>query len=154
MKFIKKIFIILGNYLPPPLNKYFYYFSGVKFKKIRKTWIGINCHLDNYDPSLIEIGENVCISYKCIFITHFDPTKSIKNHLIKKYKKKIIIQNDVFIGAGSIICPDVILKKNCFISSGSLVNKTVDEFKVVSGNPSKEIGDLRLLSKKINDSNK
>ena len=43
-------------------NKYFYKFAGVKFKNINKCWIVIFNHMDNYDPSLIHIGENVMYS--------------------------------------------------------------------------------------------
>ena len=45
-------------------------------------------HIDNYDPSMISIGENVCVSYKVLWVTHFDLSKSIKNHIIKSYKKR------------------------------------------------------------------
>ena len=135
-----KFFILLGNFLPPPLNKYFYKFAGVKFKNIKKCWIGMFNHIDNYDPSMISIGENVCVSYKVLWVTHFDPSKSIKNHIIKNYKKEIIIEDDVFIGAGSILCPGIILKKNSFISTGSVVKSNVEPYEIVEGNPAKKVG--------------
>jgi acetyltransferase-like isoleucine patch superfamily enzyme len=132
---MKRLFIFLGNLALPPLNKFLYKIGGVKFKNINKCWIGSSCHFDTYNGSLIEIGENVCISFKVIFVTHFDPTKSIKNHRINNYEKKIIIEDNVFIGAGSIICPGVILKKNSFVSTGSVVKKSTKEYEIVSGNP-------------------
>ena len=73
---MNKFLILIGNLMPPPLNKYFYKLGGVKFKNINKCWIGMFNHLDGYDPSMIYIGENVNISYKVIWVTHFDPTKS------------------------------------------------------------------------------
>ena len=57
--------------LSPPLNKYLYYFSGVKFENLKKTWIGANCYFDNYDPSLITIESGVCISFRVTIITHY-----------------------------------------------------------------------------------
>ena len=142
---MSKILILLGNILPPPLNKYLYKFAGVKFKNINKCWIGMFNHIDNFDPSLIYIGENVCISYKVTWVTHFDPTKSIKNHIIQNYKKEIIVEDDVFVGAGSILCPGITLKKNSFISTGSVVKTSVESFNIVEGNPAKKIG---ILEKK------
>ena len=49
-----KDFFVLWQLMPPPLNKYLYYFSGVKFENLKKTWIGA-IHFDNYDPSLITL---------------------------------------------------------------------------------------------------
>lgn len=129
--------------MPPPLNKYFYKLGGVKFKNINKCWIGMFNHLDGYDPSMIYIGENVNISYKVIWVTHFDPTKSIQNHIIKNYKKKIIIQDNVFVGAGSVLCPGITLENNCFVSTGSVVKSDVKSFEIVSGNPAQKIDILK-----------
>ena len=137
-----KFLILLGNIAPPPLNKYFYKFVGVQFEDISKCWIGMFNHFDNYDPKLIKISKNVCISYKVIWITHFDPTKSILNHPIKNYKKEIIIEENVFIGAGSILCPGIIVKKNSFVSSGSVVKNNVNSNEIVEGNPAYKIREL------------
>ena len=90
MKLIKKIFMLIGNMIPPPLNKFFYMLGGVKFEDIRKTWVGNNCYFDTEYPELIIIKKNVCISSKVIFITHFDPNKAIKLHKIKNYQKTLL----------------------------------------------------------------
>ncbi len=137
-----KILVLLGNLLPPPINKYFYKFAGVNFKNINKCWIGAFNHMDNYDPSLIYIGENVNVSYKVTWVNHFDPTKSIQNHIIKNYKKKIIIEDNVFVGASSTLCPGIILKENSFVSTGSVVKNDVEAFEIVEGNPAKKIDKL------------
>ena len=98
--------------------------------------------MDNYDPSLIYIGENVNISFKVTWVNHFDPTMSIKDHIIKNYKKKIIIEDNVFVGASSILCPGITLKNNSFVSTGSVVKKDVEAFDIVEGNPAKKIDTL------------
>jgi len=138
-----KILILIGNLCPPPLNKYFYKLAGVRFKNIKKCWIGFFNHMDSYDPSLIYIGENVNISFRVTWVNHFDPTKSIKNHIIKNYKKEIIIEDDVFVGANSTLCPGITLKKNSFISTGSVVKNDVEPFEIHEGNPAKKIDELR-----------
>ena len=140
---MNKILILMGNIMPPPLNKYFYKLGGVKFKNIKKCWIGMFNHLDGYDPSMIYIGENVNISYKVIWVTHFDPTKSIKNHIIKNYKKNITIEDNVFVGAGSILCPGITLENNCFVSTGSVVKSDVKSFEIVAGNPAQKVDILK-----------
>ena len=143
MKKMIKLLILLGNLSPPPLNKYFYSLAGVKFKNIKKCWIGFFNHMDNYDPSLIYIGENVNVSFKVTWVNHFDPTKSINNHIIKNYKKKIIIEDNVFVGANCTLCPGITLKYNSFVSTGSVVKKDVEPYVIVEGNPAKEIDILK-----------
>ncbi len=96
MKKIKRFFCFVGNLMPPPLNKYLYYFSGVKFENLKKTWIGANCYFDNYDPSLITIESGVCISFRVTIITHFDPTNSIDNPKIKKFSKSVSLKKKMF----------------------------------------------------------
>ena len=143
MKIFKRILIFLGNLLPPPLNKYFYFFGGVKFKNINKVWIGQGCFFDNYDPSLIFIDENVCIAFKVILITHYDPTNSIPNPKIKKYSKNIVIKKNCFIGAGAIILPGVILNEGSFLNAGSVLRNSFPKNSMISGNPAKKIFEIK-----------
>ena len=60
---LKRIFCILGNYSPPPINKYFYYMAGVNFN-ISKVWIGNQCYFDTVRPNLITIENETCISFR------------------------------------------------------------------------------------------
>ncbi|MCI0553871.1 MAG: acyltransferase [Anaerolineae bacterium] len=51
----------------------------------------------------------------------------------------------VFVGAGSKILPGVTIGDGSLISAGSLVNKDVNAFEIVAGNPAKVIGNTRNL---------
>ena len=57
--------------------------------------------------------------------------------------KPIIIEDDVWIGFGTIILKGVKVGKGAIISAGSVVTKDVESFTVVAGNPAQ-------LVKKIN----
>ena len=97
----------------------------------------------------------MCISSEVSIVCHFDPSRSIKNHSIKKYKKKVIIEEDVFIGPKSIIMPGVVIRKNTFIRAGSVITKSTKPNTIVYGNPQKE--EIYLTDKlvsKINNLNK
>jgi len=154
MKKLKKILCLIGNYLPPKLNCYFYKLAGVKFNP-SKVWIGNKCYLDTMFPENIIIKDNVCISYGVTIVCHFDPTKSIKNHSIHRYKKEVLLEEGVFVGPKSIIMPGVIVKKNTFIQAGTIVSKTTTENSIVYGNPQKEKKHLtKNLASKINSQNK
>ena len=129
--FIKRIFIVCGNYVPAPLNKYFYRISGVNFSS-KNVWIGSGCFFDTKFPSNIVIEKNVCISFKVIIITHFDPTNTIKNHPIKSHSKIVHIGKNVFIGPGSIIYPGVSIGNGSLIKAGTVVNKDIPPNSIVS----------------------
>ena len=151
---LKKLFCLIGNYLPPKLNCFFYKLSGVNFN-LKKVWIGNQCYLDTNFPDHIIIKDNVCISFGVTICCHFNTSKSIKNHPINKYKKKILIEEGVFIGPGSIIMPGVVLRKNTFVKAGTVVTKSTKPNSIISGNPQKEGAFLTdKLASKINSLNK
>ena len=151
---LKSGLCLIGNYLPPKLNCLFYKLSGVKFNP-SKVWIGNKCYIDTKYPENIEIENGVCISHGVTIVTHFDPSRSIKDHPIKKYKKKIIFEEGVFVGPNSIIMPGVIIRRNTFIKAGSVITKSTNKNTIVYGNPQKEKGYLsKKLISRINQINK
>tara|TARA_B100001121_G_C18629433_1_gene593551 strand:- start:364 stop:843 length:480 start_codon:yes stop_codon:yes gene_type:complete len=153
-KSLRRFFCLVGNYMPPKLNCYFYKLAGVKFN-ISKVWIGNKCYLDTMFPEQIIINDEVCISSHVKIITHFDPSKSIKNHKVKKYKKQVVLENGVFIGPGSVILPGVKLRYNSFIKAGSVIKKSTKENSIIEGNPQKVIGNLSdKVANRINLLNK
>tara|TARA_B110000037_G_C16936954_1_gene431048 strand:- start:271 stop:609 length:339 start_codon:yes stop_codon:yes gene_type:complete len=106
-------------------------------------------------PENITIKDNVCISFGVTIVCHFDPTKSIEDHPINKYKKEVLLEEGVFVGPKSVIMPGVIVKKNTFIQAGTIVSKTTTEDSIVCGNPQKEKKHLtKNLVSKINNQNK
>ena len=144
---LKRFFCVLGNYLPPPFNKYFYFMAGVKFN-INKVWIGNQCYFDTVRPDLIKIEDDTCISFRVIIITHFDPSKSIKNYDIKNYYKPVTIKCKSFIGPGSILNPGVTVGENCFVRSGSNLFKSIPDNSIVSQS---SIEKIKPLTKKSLD---
>jgi maltose O-acetyltransferase len=53
------------------------------------------------------------------------------------YDGDIIIEDDVWIGAGTVILPGVRIGKGAVIASNSVINKDVDVFTIVGGVPAK-----------------
>ena len=51
----------------------------------------------------------------------------------------IIIEDDVWIGANSIILKNVTLGQGCVVGAGSVVTKSVEPYAIVAGNPAKLI---------------
>ena len=117
---LKKIFCLIGKYLPRKLNHFFCKFLEINFEEV---WIGIKHYLDTNFPEEKVIRDNVCISSEVPIDYHFGPTQSIKNYSIKDYKKKIIIDEGVFVDPKSIIISDVIIRKNTFVRTGYVITK-------------------------------
>ena len=63
-----------------------------------------------------------------------------KNYNWKGLEEKTIIENDVWIGYGSIILGGVKICEGSIIAAGSLVTKNVDPFSIYGGSPAKKIG--------------
>jgi acetyltransferase-like isoleucine patch superfamily enzyme len=53
---------------------------------------------------------------------------------------KVVIEDDVWIGYGSIILSGVRIKQGSIIASGSVVSKDVDSYSIYGGVPAKKIG--------------
>ena len=101
-------------------------------------------------PELIFIGDNVRIASNVSFITH-DVSHNMLNNLpesktggykFKEKKGKIVIGDNVFVGANSMILYDVSIGNNVIIGAGSIVTKNIPDGSVAVGVPCKVIGDF------------
>ncbi len=99
--------------------------------------IGKNCFFDLRDK--IVIGDNVVISMQCTFITHIDMSKSALTELYSPMQDPIIIENNVYIGAGSQVLKGVKIGAKAFVAAKSLVTKDVAPHSLVGGVPAKLI---------------
>jgi acetyltransferase-like isoleucine patch superfamily enzyme len=66
-------------------------------------------------------------------------------YLIDKQKKSVIIENDVLIGANSIILAGVTISNGAVIGAGSVVTRDIPPYAIVAGNPAK------ILKYRFND---
>lgn len=95
----------------------------------------------------ITIGDNVKIGGGvCIYDTDFhslDPViRRSSEDLKNRAEKPVVIGNNVFIGAKSIILKGVTIGENCVIGAGSVVTKTVPANQIWAGNPAKFIRNI------------
>ncbi|WP_346676740.1 DapH/DapD/GlmU-related protein [Erysipelatoclostridium sp. An173] len=89
------------------------------------------------DPShcwLISIGNNVTMAPRVHILCHDASTKQFLN-----YTKigKVTIGNNVFIGAETVVLPNVKIGNNVIIGANSIVSKDIPDNSVVVGNPAK-----------------
>ena len=104
--------------------------AGVKMGE--NVYIGTR-KIDLAHGFLLEIGNNVTLS-DCRILLHDASTK-----MFLGYSKvgKVVIGNNVFIGAGSRILPNVSIGPNAIVAAGSIVNKDVPAGVIVGGGASK-----------------
>ena len=87
----------------------------------------------------IEIGENSTLAYGVMVLTSADPNGP-HNKLSKLYppiKAPVIIGNDCWIGARSVILPGVTIGDCSIVAAGSVVTEDVQPKTLVAGVPAK-----------------
>jgi maltose O-acetyltransferase len=100
--------------------------------------IGTSCQL--YGPVLI--GKDVMMSPEVIILTrnHKHNRLDIPIRLQgMEEEKKVIIEDDVWIGTRVIILPGVRIGKGSIVAAGSVVTKDIPKYSIVGGVPAKTI---------------
>lgn len=94
------------------------------------------------DPShcwLIEIGDNVTIAPRVHVLAH---DASLVNHIGFARIGNVIIEDNVFIGAETVILPNVTIGVNSIIGANSTVSRNIPPNVVAAGNPAKVVCSL------------
>jgi acetyltransferase-like isoleucine patch superfamily enzyme len=85
------------------------------------------------------IGDRVSLGPKVTLIADSGPNNSKLLRIFPLVSGKIIIEEDAWVGAGSIILPNVTIGKCSVVAAGSICNKDVDPYSIVGGVPAKLI---------------
>ena len=93
-------------------------------------WIGEDVWIDNL--AFVKIGDNVVLSQGAYLLTGSHDYKKESFDLIIG---EIILEDGVWIGAKSIVCPGVKCKTHSVLSVGSIATKDLEPFGVYQGNP-------------------
>lgn len=96
-------------------------------------------------PELISIGNNVRLAAGVTLVPHdmihamLNNRNIITDWIFQEYMGCIRIDDNVFIGANSIILANVYIHSNVIVGAGSLVNKDLESGYVYAGVPAKKI---------------
>lgn len=124
--------------------------------------IGQNCYIGEnsrvWSALQITIGDRVLIAHNVNIIdnnTHPLSARSRHEHYMEiiskgfpidnRYELKersILIEDDVWIGMGSIVLPGCKLGRGAIVGAGSVVTKDVPPYTIVAGNPAKIIREI------------
>jgi acetyltransferase-like isoleucine patch superfamily enzyme len=106
--------------------------------------VTINSGCVIYTGNGVSIGNDVAVAANCVFapVNHAfaDSARVIRAQGFQASKGGIIVEDDVWIGAGSILLDGAILRRGCVIGAMSLVRKEVPAGAVYAGNPLRKIG--------------
>ena len=130
MKFLKEIvYRLRGEYTTEKLKK-----MGLNVGKNLKRLNGVI--IDPAHCWLITIGDNVTLAPRVHILAHDASTKEYLN-----YTKigRVNIGDNVFIGAESVVLPNVTIGNNVIIGANSIVTKDIPSGCVYAGNPAKFI---------------
>ena len=104
-----------------------------------------------YTGNGVTIGAHVLIAANC--------TLAATNHEYRTRDRRIdeqgflpsrggiVVEDDVWIGAGAFICPGVRIGRGAVVGARAVITKNVPPWKVVAGNPARIIKDRVLQSR-------
>ena|SRR5947207_2567698 len=103
---------------------------GVKIGK--DVWIGYDAIIETSYPHLVTIGDRSAVGMRAMIIAH------------NREQRGVVIEEDVSIGAGVIVLPNVIIGRGSIVTAGSVVTKSVPPKTMVQGNPARPIATVEI----------
>ena len=113
-----------------------------------ELWTNICSNIAINEPHLITIGFGTMVAGHVELVTHDNSISKVLPNTSDLFGK-IIIGNNCFIGARSVIMYGVTIADNVIVAAGSVVTKSVTESNVVvAGNPARVISTWEKFAEK------
>lgn len=118
--------------------------------------IGNNVYIGKYCTlqADMEIGNNIEIANNVGLIGKYDhdyssvgvsikdaPWIGDSDYDFKGKDQKIVLEDDVWIGYGSVVFTGITVHRGAIVAAGSVVTKDVPPYSIVAGNPAKVLGE-------------
>jgi galactoside O-acetyltransferase len=94
------------------------------------------------DQHNLSIGNRVSIAPRVTFVTSSHPNNSRIRSVAPVASGPIVVEDDVWIGAGAVVLPGVRIRRGAVVGALALVTQDVDELTVVAGQPARPIRKL------------
>ncbi|HEX6227655.1 MAG TPA: WcaF family extracellular polysaccharide biosynthesis acetyltransferase [Chryseolinea sp.] len=102
-------------------------------------WIGESVWIDNLED--VSIGNNVSISQGAMLLTgNHDYTKSSFPYRLGK----IVLEDGVWVGAQSVVCPSVTCKSHSILTVNSVATKDLEAWGIYAGNPAAFVRERKM----------
>ena len=97
-----------------------------------------------YSGNGVSIGAQVAVAANCTFAAtnheYRDPSRPIMEQGFMPSRGGIVVEDDVWIGAGAVLLDGAIVRKGAVIAAGSIVRGEVAAYSINAGNPLKTVG--------------
>jgi putative colanic acid biosynthesis acetyltransferase WcaF len=104
------------------------------------VWIGENVWIDNLTQ--VKIGNNVCISQGAMLLCGNHNYKKVSFDLMLG---AITLEEGVWIGARTTVCPGVTCYSHSILSVGSITAKDLEAYMIYQGNPAVPVRKREML---------
>lgn len=100
----------------------------------------VNPYTIIYGQGGTAIGDNVRIAAHCCIVPSNHIFSDVNNpiYLQGLSKKGIVIEDDVWVGAGVKVLDGVVIRKGCVIGANAVVTKSTNEYSINIGIPARE----------------
>lgn len=100
------------------------------------VWIGEEVWIDNLNT--VKIGDNACISQGALLLTG---NHNYKREAFDLVIGKITLEEGVWIGAKTVVCPGVLCKSHALLAVGSVATTKLEPYSIYQGNPAVKVRD-------------
>lgn len=111
-----------------------------KLKVGDNTWIGEKVWIDNLGE--VSIGKNACLSQGAMLLCG---NHNYKKEAFDLIVGKITLEDGVWIGAHSIVCPGVKCKSHSLLAVNSVATSNLEPYTIYQGNPAVKVRE-RVIS--------
>ena len=109
--------------------------TNIRFGKCLR--INTDCII--LDTAPVEFGDYVMVGPRVQIVTPEHSTDHLRRRDVFTVSRKVVIGDDAWIGAGSIILPGVTIGERAIIAAGAVVNHDVPADSVYGGVPARRI---------------
>jgi galactoside O-acetyltransferase len=141
LELMKEMFGAIGEecWIEPPI--YFCYGTNVFFGQ----GVYVNFNLNLVDDYKIIIGNRVMVGPNVtIAVTGHPIDPTLRRYM---YAFPVTIGDNVWVGAGAVICPGVTIGENTVIGAGSIVTKDIPANVIAAGNPCQVLREINEQDK-------
>lgn len=130
----KRVLQLLALYLPgaTTLRPRLHRLRGVEMGE--EVFVGTAVIIETSQPQLVSIGDRVDLGIRTTIVAH--ARGSIRK---PDGRPSVRIEDDVFIGPGVIILPNVKIGQGAVVMAGSVVTRSVPPLTMVQGNPASAV---------------
>lgn len=122
-----------GAFINPP----FYCDYGSHIHVGKNFFANYNCTI--LDVAKVQIGDNCQMAPNVAIYTAGHPVHPDTRNTAYEYGIGVTIEDNVWIGGNTVICPGVHIGNNVVIGAGSVVTKDIPDWVIAAGNPCKVI---------------